>query len=954
MKALLKKRNSDYALALSDAAPADCAMNIVKKFLNFKTDNKNTPKTSPLISDITDIALGKKPRSMRSNSELGRAVSNLPYGDELIHIAARSSKFSKFALQNIANHLDTNNLELEQLKTDFPNIGDQLAVTSYCKNDAHSESLLAPISNEATLVSLCEEAQSARLRQQLISKINSENLLKMLEKSFKSKDKNSFKLIKSKLDSIRKSELEKQEALNNKANFFAQLEAHSKRTFNKDYAFNLASLERKYEAIFGDQKEESADAENAQKAKVLLLECKETLENALEKQTKSAQESIKSDPSIHESDKHESAQQANDAISTLAESLHRLLGPSILDHELQSEFSSELSEIKDFSHASKSSGEYVRLREASEALIYALNNDEDFKKALSLLTAKTVLEGDQLPLKNALKLVRHQLRPISRSKFSSFDFASTELSKILDYHDENLSKARKLNEQTYRNIGGMIRKAQAAVRDGHLKRAQGIRYSIEEKLEALSYTPEHISRQWLELQESINKLGDWQSYAILPKLEALVEAMEKLALEPLAPDAQATKIKNLQTDWKSLNKGAGNAHQDLWEIFKKHSDTAYQVCKKHYDELDTERAENTEKRQVLIKQLVDYHNALDWEQADWSQVEKLLSSAKKEWQNYSPSLRAKQKDQQKQFNEALQQIQSHLDAWYHNNKLEKERLINSLAPLTKSDDLAHSIELAIKFQKQWKTIGRCRRSDDDQLWQTFRQHCDVIFDKRDQERQSAKAEIADKVGKAETLLEKIRAILALDDEHFETQSREVEAIKQEFYEIEALPKNKYIALDKKLRELSAKCDDRTKTITHQRKNQLWKDAFELKAKSLALTDSDDSAAFEALEAEIKQLANQVQKPLLKSLLTAGSQGPEEAEQIYRGLCIQAEIALGLDTPEHDKTMRMSIQVKQLQAGLGQQGPNSVELSEQWLASPRVNFDQYEQLHARFIRSIALN
>jgi len=74
----------------------------------------------------------------------------------------------------------------------------------------------------------------------------------------------------------------------------------------------------------------------------------------------------------------------------------------------------------------------------------------------------------------------------------------------------------------------------------------------------------------------------------------------------------------------------------------------------------------------------------------------------------------------------------------------------------------------------------------------------------------------------------------------------------------------------------------------------------------------------------------------------------------RMLCIQLEIAMGVESPAEDKALRMQYQLQQMKkSGLGQQSDNRKELLEnmelEWLLMPGAEVEQQKILDERFQR-----
>ncbi len=935
-------------------------MKIVKKLFGLSSASSAPTKTNksskPNKHDLVAIALGKQEH--KSNGiEMNQAISDLAYGSELLELIKTPNKFSKAALQNLAGKLDDNKLDLETLRADLPELVDQLNVANHSNNPSTIEVLLEKVGGEEELVGLCEEISASSLRQRLIERVHGQNGLKRLEKVLKSSDKKAYKLIKQKLDAIKHAEHALLEARQKRNQFIQELTAHSARPFNKDYRFKYESLNRKFDTLFQSEIEPNDDLSALiNEAEKRLADCRKTIDKAeskIEASDKSPDlidEPVTADSLKLEqpAQKQKGAPDESPTLTRLYETLTRLLSPIALDESARQILTKELTELRSSANGLASAEQHTlfKLCKSADTLIHTLNNNETLRSALSALYNE---HTDEAVFSELIAKIEPHIKVFSKSGAFRQHYVGTELAAALSMKKAAVKIAEENDKDTLNQITSLIQRAKAAARDGHLKRAQGIKYSAEEKLNSLRIAPEYIRRQWEELEQKVAELGDWQSYAITPKLESLLQSMKELAEVPKTAELQATKIKALQAEWKAMTKGSGKRHQSLWEEFKTYSDTAYEVCKLHYDKLDTIRSENTEKRQALIEQLKEYHSAYQWDSAEWNQVETVINSAKKEWHSYSPSLRAQQKEQQGLFEEAMQPIQAQLNSWYDKNKKDKERIILSLEPLTKSEDLAHAIEVAIQFQKQWKTIGRCRRREEEQLWKQFRAHCDSIFAKRDAEREQNQAIINAKITEAETIVEQAAAIAGLDDEAFEKTYRGLDDLKEKFNEIEGIPKGRAIAFDKKLNGLSLEAAKRLQKLHRQRDRGKWQNAFALKNKLIETGSKQVSDIDPSIVDEVKTLPGHIQKALNRSL-TQAAIGEEAAEKQYRELCIRAETLNDIETPEEDKLLRMEVQVKQLQEGFGQSTASNEELSAQWLSAPNVVFANYSKLCKRFLAS----
>jgi hypothetical protein len=434
----------------------------------------------------------------------------------------------------------------------------------------------------------------------------------------------------------------------------------------------------------------------------------------------------------------------------------------------------------------------------------------------------------------------------------------------------------------------------------------------------------------------------------VPKLEALLKNMQGLNEQPLEAEKQSEAIKSLQQQWRDITKGSAGKHQALWDEFKQSADSAYEVCKLHFAKLEELRKENEQKRETLIAQLEDYYNQYDWENAVWNDVEKLLRSARDEWKRYSPSPQSSYKTLQNAFHQRLDDIHAKLNTEYDKNKAEKERLINSIAPMVEHQDLQQAIDTAIKFQAQWKTIGRCQRKDNDRLWKIFRSHCDAIFERRDAQRAEQKSATDAIIKQAESQITELISILDADSDTFKTSLNNIDAIKDSFDAIEGLPEKVEISLKKKFEVLRSKIETRQIQLESEREQSAIFSAFDIKKQLITHPEEHEnilnSDAF-------KTLPNDIRKALKTSAHEKSELSESDLETRYREFCIQIEILKDKESPQADKSLRMDYQIRVLQEGKRSKSMSQKEIALNWVALPQIDASTFAVYENRFLKSL---
>lgn len=918
-------------------------MNFITKLFG-KTANASRIIASQSISaaDLLEISSGKQ-KLTKSIEELSDDIDQLGYDKTLKLLASNEGKLHGLAIRRIAKLIDDGDLDLQQLCKDFPKLSHQLSVASFSRSQDTLESLLKDIDDEDTLIELCENTPASSVRIKLLEKIHSYEALKKLEKSLKHRDKSCLKKIKIKLDAIKKQKAARVEHEQLKTRILQELSDHSSRSFCKDYEARYQSLQRKVEDI-----ERTDDTQWSINARALLDKCKEIVNtNKLSNRVSPPTEKV-----------DESADSATDLSLAKQYCTHMnlILTPKLkLDdllalQETQEDLAAQCEAYYMRENDSEALlGELRTLTEAIEAYVFLIKEDIDVRNALTYLLDENVNAKD---LQQSIRQINRAKAGITNNSAFKRFVGLSPLCNVINEKQQKLAEIEKQEQKQNQQIVGLIRKAHFAVKNGRLKQAQGIRHTISELIDEKQYLPSYIERQWSQLTEEVKELSDWHAYASTPKLQTLLNDMQQLAQRPEAPELQATKIKRLQDEWKVVTKGSGGAHQEKWTEFKAAADQAFQVCDAHYQQLDKERRENTEKAETLIHQLQLYVDQYDWNNANWNEVETVLHTAKKTWRGYKPVLQSKQKILREGFNKQVSNIQKYLNDEYAKNKADKLRLVDSLKQCIGSvnlDDekqLDDIIKTTINFQKQWKKIGHCQRSDEQALWRDFRSLCDKVFQKRDAVKENSRAITNQAIQNGEEIIARLNDIYSHDGDSFDQACASLEDMVERFEKLEGIPEKIQKSLNHKFRKA---CNDieKKKQVHQQHKQESdWLQLFAYKQKL-------NSALFAGDSEKAQDIGNQLRAESLHSscknalLNTLKNNTTEAQSDYYRLLCVKAEVFSETPTPKEDSALRMRFQVEHLQNNFGSTQQSALALAEEWFSGPGIDEQSYLQLASRF-------
>lgn len=554
--------------------------------------------------------------------------------------------------------------------------------------------------------------------------------------------------------------------------------------------------------------------------------------------------------------------------------------------------------------------------------------------------------------------------------------AAAEQAQILDEQQRALAEERQSEQQTIRQIGDLIRKAQAALSDGSTARAAGVRRTIEEKLAAAPPLSAGLASRIQQLDKQLDELKDWKNFSVTPKRAELIEAMESLIDAAFDPQALADRIKSLKEEWRSLGKGVGkgadaNADPALEADSQRFHDAAqkaYQPCSEYFAAQALVRAENLRQRDAVLAKLTAFEASTNWEQADWQAVIKALRDAKLEWRRCSPVDRLAGKQQQEGFMALSASLQARLDAEYDRNVKQKESLIEQARALLANEDVRKAIDATKALQQKWRAVGPVPHKVDQRLWADFRQHCDAVFQKRQQEFDAYAAEQENNKAQAIALCEQIEEIAALDGAALLARTAALGDLRNAFEALGEFPRADARELRNRLDRGLDRCKQSIARQQARDAQRAWHDLFEaanhVRAYRLAVArhaDADQLAtlkeAAESFMASVPQWPGSGREALMQGLNAGLADEPSADlaanERALKMLCIRAEIQTETPTPAEDHALRREHQLQRLVQNMGQGlGADETSLDAmaiEWLRVGPVDDATYEPLLQRFRR-----
>ena len=515
-----------------------------------------------------------------------------------------------------------------------------------------------------------------------------------------------------------------------------------------------------------------------------------------------------------------------------------------------------------------------------------------------------------------------------------------------------------------RQIGGLLRKANAELTAGRSQSAAGLRRAIDEKLTAAAAVPGHLAKGLQQLDARLDELKQWKSFAVAPKRVELIRDMEALIGSTEEPKVLAERIKALQEDWKTISKGIVSDGSEDWERFHKASQTAYQPCREYFEAQSKLRQENLKRRQSVLDRVRAVEANADVEAPDWRLLANVLREAPLEWRSHSPVERDAARPLQADFDASLKRLQAKLDAWHERNVADKQTLIQRAKHLLNLDDGREATETVKRLQAQWEEIGPASREREQSLWHEFREQCDAVFQKRQQAHVDYTARLEAVKTQAVALCAEVEQTAGVTGAELLEANGKISAWRAAFEALGELPRAEARGLqrrfDQAVGSLEAQAAQQRTRDAQKSITDIFEAARKVRACEWAAIQGASDSERESLRRQAEEFfgaikkgptgTNQAIKEALAKTDTVTGAGLEARERALRILCIRCEILSEKPTPIEDESLRREFQVQRLMQGLGQGGLSNDwnAMLVEWIRINAVAPELHDSLQSRFM------
>lgn len=577
----------------------------------------------------------------------------------------------------------------------------------------------------------------------------------------------------------------------------------------------------------------------------------------------------------------------------------------------------------------------------------ALNRELGNLEALALPTDTESLEATSPEFHRIKKAWREMRQSLPIAIPQALDTAFNETRKRYQEAAEPLQQQQKEKVQQFKKKQNELKRL---LFSGKYRSAFGLHKKLTNWLAQISTAQrDKLKVEFDKLTEKVKELQELQSFIALPRKQELLEQLQTLAKEPLEDVIeQGERVKKARADWNSLGKTDSSEDAELNRAFNQACEDAFAPCRAYYAEQEKLRNDNLLAKHKLLDELRELHGLVngdstqvsseetpDQEEATaeqqtdskpessdiWSKVESGLARITREWRNIGEIDRAELSNINKLYTELTKPLRKQLNASYQSNAERKQSVIEQAKQLFESDDIFAAVNTVKSLQKEWKTIGFAGPANEKLLWKAFREVNDALFSKRDEQKQTQKAE------QAEEIQHVITQLAALDAQlNAAVQLGEIKQVEQAISALEskvaAVRQNN---LQAQLKSLANRAQSKAKQLLTAKHQAEIAAVFDAMARISEGSDAD----LTSVDGQWVELLNQSQ---------------DADSEARRNATIRLEVIAGVASPVSEEARRWEVKVKMMTDKLQEGEQDSlIDGLKQWLALGRLTAAQSEDL-----------
>jgi hypothetical protein len=328
---------------------------------------------------------------------------------------------------------------------------------------------------------------------------------------------------------------------------------------------------------------------------------------------------------------------------------------------------------------------------------------------------------------------------------ADFAHSAQQLAQSWQQHCEPLLAEQ---EKQIRQLRGRFQEFKRLHNAGKFNVLFGLGKAILQELASLSPEQQNqLSKEQEFISAQLADLTELQAFVATPRKQQILQELAELILQAVTMDTVSQRVaavKQYRSTWRSLGRASAELDAGLNDEFNRLIELAFSPCRALFAEQDALRAKHLAERQALLAawhtEAASLQGEVPYALADDKKRDQLIRQMQQQWQQCGAIAKEDYQVLQQQFSALLTQLKQQQKQQQQHMASQKQSLVaQAEALLTWDDAYAASVQCK-SLQQQWQTLGFAGKALDQNLWQIFRQHCDAVFNKREQQRMLQHAE----------------------------------------------------------------------------------------------------------------------------------------------------------------------------------------------------------------------
>jgi exonuclease SbcC len=572
-------------------------------------------------------------------------------------------------------------------------------------------------------------------------------------------------------------------------------------------------------------------------------------------------------------------------------------------------------------------------------------------------------------------------RPLAEALQHDFDSALQALRNRLD-------RQRKQRLQTLDSAKGLLAELESALQEGELEHALSLRDRLRHLLKTARGVDERkrlaLQEQLLGIQPRLEELRQWRHWGTGKARLQLCTEIEALADSLLKTEEVAARVRNARDAWKRIDHAEGPAREALWQRFDQACTRAYEPYQHERREQAARRETHLEQKQALCRELDAFERDTDWKQVDWRAADQRVRKASERWRRIGPVPGKARRALEKNYREVLERLESHLGKERERELRRRHALIAAVEQLATATDWRAAGRTVKEAQAKWKPAVQATPQMEQSLWKQFRSACDAVYKRIGEQHDELDAAQRTNLECKNALCAELDALLGNADMDFRDLALRFSKARREWAGIGAIPRKVERAIQAHYEALENRFAQRQQlealaaaelVLQGLRARTRLCECLETEVLESTLQAEPRQALVEETRQAWQALAalDARHEKVLRERLDLASQalaGDEQARQtLFDGLpknldkrlelCLQMEIAAGIESPAEFTTARMQYQVSRLAESMHHKldEPRTRQdqlwdLQMEWYQTGPVPGNTQGSLEARFGRATA--